>query len=584
MNSPTAPVEAEHVTAWYRLRFVERRLTAQITDPTGRHLADLRLLSSVDCLDGPDETVEVTGIAADTVDGGLRVTVTATSSRWESRRTVLHCAEDEITVRTTVTGTGRPTAVHLLGGWRPPSGFLPSGSGLRTVLSPNPDHPTRLARPAVEPATIGVVGEGGEPGVGRWLFTPAPWCFAVSRERRQSPERLPAGDWLALGIAPAAGGQNFTSLHYLPVTDGFSLRLDYEGQTEVSGTFEPPEVLLSFGSGDAYAALDRHRRALRRRALLPAERPGGPGWWREPLFCGWGAQCEVADREGARPQALATQQYYDDFLAALAGHGLHPGVITVDDKWQQRYATCRPDPEKWPDLRGWIAERHAAGQRVLLWWKAWDPEGAPLSACVRDATGRPVTLDPDAPDGQAVIEDAVRHMLSDDGLAADGLKVDFTARTPSGASLRHHGPRWGAELLHRQLEIVYRTAKSVRPDALVVTHAVNPAFADVTDMIRLNDALFTDAPDQRSWLADHMSFRGRVAAAACPQLPVDTDGWPMPDLCQWRSWRDAAPGFGVPSLYFVDSVGGEPMTEADYATLRDIWARVRRASRDRSPG
>jgi hypothetical protein len=72
---------------------------------------------------------------------------------------------DKITFAATVRGEGRVATVQLLGGARLPKGMLPSGAEHRTVFSPNPDHPWRIARPAVEPAVISVNGEGGEPGV-----------------------------------------------------------------------------------------------------------------------------------------------------------------------------------------------------------------------------------------------------------------------------------------------------------------------------------------------------------------------------------------------------------------------------------
>jgi hypothetical protein len=566
------------VTGWqgprYSVSVDERRCYATVTGADGRLWAQLRLLSSVDCVDGPDETVAVTAVEQGPVGDGYRILVTAESSRWESRRTELTCRSDSISVRTVVSGGGRPTFVHLLGGWHPPAGFRPSGSGLGAVVSPNPDHPSRLVRPAVEPATIGVVGEGGDPGVGHWLFTPAPWCLAVTRDRPRQPTDSPAGEpdgveWAALGLVAGAG--NFTQLHYLPVTDGFSLRVDYEGHTPVDGTFEAPEVVLLFGEGDAYAALARHREELLRRGVVAERSSPVARWWLRPVFCGWGAQWEMFRRTGTPPSELATQQVYDRLLGTLAEHGVRPGTVTVDDKWQREYATCRPDPVKWPDLGGWIARRHAAGQRVLLWWKAWDPEGAPESACVRDARGRPVALDPDHPDAAALITDAVEYMLGRDGLAADGLKVDFTARTPSGLALRHHGPHWGAALLHRLLELVYRAAKAARPDALVVTHTPNPAFADVTDMLRLNDAVMLDAPDPSTDVVAHLAYRAAVVAAACPGVPVDTDGWAMPDRAQWRRWLAVAPRLGVPSLYYADTVAGEPLCDADYAVIRASW-------------
>ena len=110
-----------------------------------------------------------------------------------------------------------------------------------------------------------------------------------------------------------------------------------------------------------------------------------------------------------------------------------PGTVVLDDKWQATYGRNEPDAEKWPDLQGWIAARHAEGRKVLLWWKAWDPEGLPPGLCVRNADGAPVALDPNNPELRAELRRAVRTMLVD--LDADGFKVDFTARTPSGRRL-----------------------------------------------------------------------------------------------------------------------------------------------------
>jgi hypothetical protein len=549
--------------------------------PTGgaapaRPWAAIRLLSAVDCLDGPDETLAVQVNENRDDEGFLTVTVEAESSRWRSRTTRLRCEADTITIDTTVSGTGRPTSVHLLGGWRPPSGFLPSGSWLRTILSPNPDHPSRLARPAVEPATIGVTGEGSEPGVGHWLFTPAPWCFSVSREPAAGPTQLPDGDWMSMGIAAPIAAQTFTQLHYQPVTDGFSLRLDYEGHSQVDGEFVLPTVLLQFGPGDAYQAQSRYRAALRAGGLVPMAVKTTAPWWREPIFCGWGAQDQESTVD-TKASELATQANYDRFLRTLEYHGVRPGTITVDDKWQQEYASCEPNQRRWPDLRGWIAGRHAAGQRVLLWWKAWDPEGAPARLCVRTPDGRPVALDPSHPDCRAFLSERVGRMHAADGLDADGLKIDFTARTPSGVNLSHHGPEWGAALLHRLLDTVYRAAKREKPDALIVTHTPNAAFADVTDMIRLNDARMLDAPDPTIDLVQHMTYRATVVAAACPELPIDTDGWSVESREQWRAYLAVQARLGVPSLYYADRVGdlAESLTAEDYQALRQSWADYR---------
>lgn len=544
----------------------ERRLVATVRGDDGRLWFRPRLLSVLDTVDGPDETL---GTPAVTADGAGRIEVRCASSRWAERVTVLEWHDDRLELRTTVRGRGDLLTTHLLGGHRPPSGFLPSGSALRTLFSPNPDHPSRTTRPAAEPATIGVVGDGAEPGVGRWLFVPAPWCFAVTRDD---------GEWAALGLAAPIAEQTFTSLHYTGGTDGFSLRLDYEGHTHVDGEFTTPTVVVQFGHDSPATALRAHRDLLVTRGLAPRPATDPPAHWLAPMFCGWGAQNHLSLRHGRPTQDYATQAHYDAFLGHLARHGVVPGTVVVDDKWAAHYATSRVDEAKWPDLRGWIARRHAEGQRVLLWWKAWDPDGAPPEGCVTLPDGTPVAVDPQHPLGRATVVDAVRHMIGD--LDADGLKVDFLARTPSGTALRHAGPAWGAALLHELLALVYDTAKAVKPDALIVTHTPNPAFTDVTDMLRLNDIRMLDAVDPDGPVVEHMRYRAEVVAAACPGTPVDTDGWCLPDRAEWAAYLRVQPSLGVPALYYATHVdlSGEELRAEDLAEVAQVWAEYRRAT------
>jgi hypothetical protein len=537
------------------------RVTAEVRRD-GRLWFRLRLLSSLDTLDGPDETLGRPSV----VQRGNRIEAHCASSRWDERVTVLETHPDRLELHTTVRGRGTLLAAHLLGGHRPPSGFLPSGSALNTLFSPNPDHPRRVLRPAAEPAVIGVVGDGAEPGVGRWLFCPAPWCYAVSRH----------DEWAALGLAAPVAEQTFTSFHYTGGTDGFALRLDYEGHTHVDGEFTTPTVVIQFGHRTAEAALAAHADLLRARGLAPPVPTEVPRHWREPMFCGWGAQHALALHTGQSTQDMATQWNYDTFLAHLARHDVVPGTVVVDDKWAAHYATCHPDEAKWPDLAGWIARRHKENQRVLLWWKAWDPDGAPPEACVRLPDGTPVALDPEHELGREIVVAAVTHMIRD--LDADGLKVDFLARTPSGTALRHAGPSWGAALLHTLLKLVYDTAKASKPDALIVTHTPNPAFADSTDMVRLNDIRMFDAIDPDGPVVPHMRYRAAVVTAVLPGMPVDTDGWCLPNHAEWRAYLAEQPKLGVPALYYATHLDltGERLTAADLADVARVWAGYRR--------
>ena len=131
--------------------------------------------------------------------------------------------------------------------------------------------------------------------------------------------------------------------------------------------------------------------------------------------------------------------------------------------------------------------------------------------------------------------------------------------------------------MHELLAVVYAAAKQAKPDALVITHTPHPAFADVTDMVRLNDMLRLDDPGSMPPVVPQMRYRAAVVRAACPELLIDTDDWTVPDKATWREYLELKPDLGVPSLYYVTDVDltGERLDEDDYAAIRRTWARWR---------
>ena len=561
----------------YRLELGRDGARARFVSRENDHWLTLSLLAALDTAQAPDETLSV---APPRVDGRT-IEVERASTVWDRAGATIVCGDRGLEVRTWVEGRGDLADVHLLGGRSllagPGTGFYPTGSSFRTLFSSNPGDPGKLVRSAGDTAVIGVSGDGGL-GRGHWFFTPAPLFLALTTADVGDPAQPVEEGWLGIGVAAPVAELGFVQLVYQAGDRAFNLVLEYEGHTSVDGRFEAPAVILVPGLADPYAGLRAHRDDLAARGAAPPPDPRRPpAWWSEPMFCGWGAQCRLAAASTGGAKGFARQESYDEFLATLERHGIVPGTVVIDDKWQAAYGTNRPDTTKWHDLRGWIDRRHEAGQHVLLWWKAWDAEGLPPDLCIRRPDGTSVAIDPTNPGARDAIQESIAYMLGPTGLDADGLKVDFTARTPSGRALSTHGRGWGIALLHELLAIVYAAAKQAKPDALVITHTPHPAFADVTDMVRLNDMLRLDDPGSMPPVVPQMRYRAAVVRAACPEVLIDTDDWTVPDKATWREYLELKPDLGVPSLYYVTDVDltGERLDEDDYAAIRRTWARWR---------
>jgi hypothetical protein len=557
-DGPAIRIEGEV----YSLTCVPDRPYVNLLDAAGNLLAELFYLSSVHTLEGRDDTVSAGTWEVQEMPDHVALLLTAQSSLWKRKTYRFRCYPERLAYDVEVEGSGHLAEVLYFGGYysgslRWGSGFFWSGQRFQAGFTPEPNIPEQFTFHPSGGSTIDLIGVpiSGKTG---WFFTPPPFCFAFQT----------VSGWLGMGVEAAPGANQYADYQYRGGLDCFHLLLNYDGYTAVDGLYALPSIGIDFAS-DAYNALARHAASLRAQGYAPDRTPEGrPDWWRTPIFCGWGSQCHVASAEKGRAPDYARQDLYEGFLKALEANGLSPGIVVLDDKWQATYGGNHADIRKWPDLPGFIAAQHRAGRKVLLWLKAWDPEGLPLEECVTNAAGLPVAFDPTNPAFERRFRDAIRHMLSPEGYDADGFKIDFTARIPAGPGLKLHDRVWGLELMKRYLFILHDEAKRVKPDALVMSHTPHPYLADVLDMIRLNDI------NMGSDVNRAMTHRARVAAGALPNTLIDTDNWPITSKAVWREYVRLQPQLGVPSLYYathIDSTG-EPLTPDDYALIRETWA------------
>jgi hypothetical protein len=564
----------------YRLRIHRDSARAVLGDADGRLWSDLSLLSSLDRTDQRDETLvlEPVRLVHQSADRCV-FAMSSRSSVWEAKETELVCEQGSVTISVEVAGHGTLSDVSLLGGRAflldGACGTFPSGIGFASVFNPTPTEPVQVVRPATSSVVLGVVGDA-DPGRLHGIFTPPPLVLAFGRGVPLTATGVPAGAWLGLSVVAAVSDLTLTQCGYDPVDGGFLIRLDYDGHTEVSGRWRSPRLVLR-PAETPWQAIRDYREDLVDRGFAPVPVQVPYAWWRQPIFCGWGAQCAGAVLAGQPAPALARQDFYDELMAGLAAADLDPGTVVIDDQWQADYGTLVPDPVKWPDLRGWIADQHGRGRKVLLWWKSWDPGSLPAAECITDPTGRRVAVDPSSAGYRDRVRQIVHDLLGADGLDADGFKIDFTQRAPMGASLTGAGPQWGIAALHLLLATIYDAAKATKPDALVITHSPHPSFGDVCDMVRLNDVLQLDPAGRPVNVVDQLRFRSAVVTAALPGHLIDTDQWPMPSREQWLAYADEQPRLGIPALYYVRSVGtpDESITADDLKAIGLGWRTYR---------
>ena len=558
----------EFVSEAYSLRFLQDRPFVRVEFPKGEVLAELFILSSIHAMHGRDDTTKIGQWEIDEQPAVTTFCLRVDSSLWKTKRFRFRCFPHRFTYDIEVEGNGELAEANYFGGYysgqpRWGSGFFWSGQHFQSGFDSEPNTAESNYFSPETNMTIDLMGVP-LPGRADWFFTPPPFCFAMQWQR----------GWVSLGVETTPGQNRFTAYAYHGKPSAFYLSLAYDGKTSVNGSYQLPAIGFDFADNE-YAALEGHVKALSAVQPAAAQSSGSeqtkPTWWHTPIFCGWGGQCHLASSQGGRAPDYARQDVYESFLRTLAAHDVSPGIVVLDDKWQLTYGENRADESKWPDLRGFIAGQHAQGRKVLLWLKAWDPEGLSAEESVTNAAGLPVACDPSNPDYERRLRTAIRQMISADGYDADGFKIDFTARIPAGPSLNIHGEVWGLELMRLYLSILRDEAKRIKPDALIMAHTPHPYLQDVVDMIRLND--INSGRD----INQSMIHRARVAAIACPNISIDTDDWPMPNKAAWRAYTRLQPELGVPSLYYVTHIDstGEALEAEDYALIRDAWAQYR---------
>ncbi|MFZ2654004.1 MAG: TIM-barrel domain-containing protein [Victivallales bacterium] len=389
-------------------------------------------------------------------------------------------------------------------------------------------------------------------------------------------------DAFSVGIAAPMDASRFNHFDFTS-TSGWGLELHYDGKTSVDGRWGSPAIRVATCS-DAEAGLSDYANYLRQTGIAPEPSRDIPSWARRPMVCGWGQQTVWAGeaQKGTVPSlgtpitpgagGYASQAAYEEIIRLLEERDLPYGTLTVDMGWSRCLTIPTPDERMWPDMKGFIERLHKKGKRVFLWLATWNPGGLDDVLKMPHGSGLSDCCDPTNPVFRERLAEAVTQAISPDGLNADGFKVDFTGDLPRG-NYQPAGKLWGLELMHDYLKLIHDAMKAAKADTVLETHCANPQFADVTEMIRLNDIF-----SPREEIRKSMEFRARMARIALPGYPIDTDNDPFISRLAWMDYMRFQPQLGMPSLYTLTHVSftapgvpAEAIPSDDWDEIRSIW-------------
>lgn len=389
-------------------------------------------------------------------------------------------------------------------------------------------------------------------------FSPCPFVYPFYTEDLDG--------WFGIGLFAKSGEHNFDRFVY---ERGMKFTLPLNNRLVVNGEKELPGIWGGYGE-DGLKVLSNYADWYYDNGLAKrhADYSLSPKWWKGPIFCGWGEQQKMGRESGQRAIVYSNQECYETMMSTLEKHGIVPRILIIDAVWQKGYGNIEVDKTKWPDMRGFVDKMHNKGTKVLLWIKSWDADGLPKDECI-DLLCNPVASDPTNPKYRDRIKKSIKTLLSsDEGCCdCDGFKIDFMNCTPKGELLRpYKADTYGVELVRTWLDLVYNTAKSVKPDALINASCAHPYTADVCDQVRLHD--YQGA--MRS-AVEVMSYRKEIANAVYPGITFDTDSGGTVSHRDFIRYIKAQLSIGVPDLYYVTSSFGTPMSDEDFELIKQTW-------------
>ncbi|HUY97632.1 MAG TPA: hypothetical protein VMW47_08460 [Verrucomicrobiae bacterium] len=320
-----------------------------------------------------------------------------------------------------------------------------------------------------------------------------------------------------------------------------------------------PAFVVTTATG-ALAGLAAYHSALVRLGAAPVAAPPGtrPRWWTWPIADTWGQQRATGAAWGS---PSFTAAWVRSFVASWRRQvGIRHFTVVIDSRWQAAFDSPVPSRRFGgvAGMRRLIAQLHAEGVRVLLWWPLW--------ARGQGSTRPRLRVDPTSLGFPTAISRAMRVLVGTGprSLGADGIKLDWGYHVPQQPVGRFARPRLGvgAAALLRYMTQLSQSVWRADPHALVDASAVAPQFGGTEDAIRLYDAGSNQTWNQRALIVSQVD----------PSILIDGDGWRLPPS-QAVVHVVSSSVYGIPTLYFATrwaggSALGRPLARSLGAVMR----------------